>query len=223
MKGLLPGCADWQVVSPDGLPSRTSAPCCGSTTVPCSTCNRRACATAARGPQRLGRGEDVDASEYTFEPARRSRPQSRELAWLNRASSPRRRPPAGKRDLRDVPRRVTSPPEPQRWRSSPARRKDRSRDRVDSSGGYRVRDLLSISPTDAADVHTVQGDISQPETAQRNIEETLDRFGRIDADQQRGDLHRQKVRRCTSTGACGPRARYRPGHPRARRGTRVRR
>jgi hypothetical protein len=29
-------------------------------------------------------------------------------------------------------------------------------------------------------VHTVQGDISQAETAQRIIEETLDRFGRID-------------------------------------------
>jgi NAD(P)-dependent dehydrogenase (short-subunit alcohol dehydrogenase family) len=39
---------------------------------------------------------------------------------------------------------------------------------------------LSIPPSHAVDVHTVQGDISQVETAQRIVEETLDRFGRID-------------------------------------------
>jgi NAD(P)-dependent dehydrogenase (short-subunit alcohol dehydrogenase family) len=43
-----------------------------------------------------------------------------------------------------------------------------------------VATSLSIPPSDAADVHTVQGDISQAETAQRIVEETLDRFGRID-------------------------------------------
>jgi len=47
--------------------------------------------------------------------------------------------------------------------------------------GYRVlATSLSISPSDSADVHTVQGDISQAETAQRVVHETLDRFGRID-------------------------------------------
>ena len=47
--------------------------------------------------------------------------------------------------------------------------------------GYRVAATsLSISPSDAADVHTVQVDTSQAESAQRIIEETLDRFGRID-------------------------------------------
>ena len=47
--------------------------------------------------------------------------------------------------------------------------------------GYRVlATSLSISPSDSADVHTVQGDISQAETAQRIAHETLDRFGRID-------------------------------------------
>jgi NAD(P)-dependent dehydrogenase (short-subunit alcohol dehydrogenase family) len=47
--------------------------------------------------------------------------------------------------------------------------------------GYRVvATSLSMSPSDDADVHTVQGDISQAETAQRIVEETLDRFGRID-------------------------------------------
>src|SRR5437016_3939075 len=47
--------------------------------------------------------------------------------------------------------------------------------------GYRVvAASLSIPPSHAVDVHTVQGDISQVETAQRIVEETLDRFGRID-------------------------------------------
>ena len=47
--------------------------------------------------------------------------------------------------------------------------------------GYRVvATSLSMPPSYAADVHTVQGDISQVETAQRIVEETLDRFGRID-------------------------------------------
>jgi NAD(P)-dependent dehydrogenase (short-subunit alcohol dehydrogenase family) len=47
--------------------------------------------------------------------------------------------------------------------------------------GYRVlATSLSISASDSADVHTVQGDISQAETAQRIVHETLDRFGRID-------------------------------------------
>jgi NAD(P)-dependent dehydrogenase (short-subunit alcohol dehydrogenase family) len=52
--------------------------------------------------------------------------------------------------------------------------------------GFRGRGYLVVAaslwirPSDAADVHTVQGDISQAETAQRIVEETLDRFGRID-------------------------------------------
>jgi NAD(P)-dependent dehydrogenase (short-subunit alcohol dehydrogenase family) len=37
-----------------------------------------------------------------------------------------------------------------------------------------------MPPSHAVDVHTIQGDISQVETAQRVVEETLDRFGRID-------------------------------------------
>ena len=43
-----------------------------------------------------------------------------------------------------------------------------------------VATSLSIFPSGAADVHTVQGDISQAETAKRIVQETLDRFGRID-------------------------------------------
>jgi len=47
--------------------------------------------------------------------------------------------------------------------------------------GYRVvATSLSMPPSHAAGVHTIQGDISQVETAQRIVEETLDRFGRID-------------------------------------------
>ncbi len=47
--------------------------------------------------------------------------------------------------------------------------------------GYRVvAASRSISPSHTADVRTVQGDISQVETAQRIVEETLERFGRID-------------------------------------------
>jgi NAD(P)-dependent dehydrogenase (short-subunit alcohol dehydrogenase family) len=47
--------------------------------------------------------------------------------------------------------------------------------------GYRVvAASLSMPPSHVPDVHTVQGDISQPETAQRIVHEALDRFGRID-------------------------------------------
>jgi NAD(P)-dependent dehydrogenase (short-subunit alcohol dehydrogenase family) len=47
--------------------------------------------------------------------------------------------------------------------------------------GYRVvATSLSMPPTHAVDVHTVQGDVSQVETASRVVEETLGRFGRID-------------------------------------------
>jgi NAD(P)-dependent dehydrogenase (short-subunit alcohol dehydrogenase family) len=47
--------------------------------------------------------------------------------------------------------------------------------------GYRVvATSLSMPASHAVDVHTIQGDISQVETAQRVVEETLDRFGRID-------------------------------------------
>jgi NAD(P)-dependent dehydrogenase (short-subunit alcohol dehydrogenase family) len=47
--------------------------------------------------------------------------------------------------------------------------------------GYRVvASSRSIPPSHGTDVHTVQGDISQAETAQRIVHETLERFGRID-------------------------------------------
>ena len=40
---------------------------------------------------------------------------------------------------------------------------------------------LSMPASDDADLLTVQGDITQAETAQRVVEQTLDRFGRIDS------------------------------------------
>jgi NAD(P)-dependent dehydrogenase (short-subunit alcohol dehydrogenase family) len=47
--------------------------------------------------------------------------------------------------------------------------------------GYRVvASSRSIPYSHGTDVHTVQGDISHPETAQRIVHETLDHFGRID-------------------------------------------
>jgi len=71
-----------------GPPSRTSATRCRPTTVLCSTCNRGACAHGSPEVlERLGRGEDVDASEYTFRTSTQIETASRELAWLNKASS----------------------------------------------------------------------------------------------------------------------------------------
>src|SRR5438105_4648476 len=40
---------------------------------------------------------------------------------------------------------------------------------------------LSIRPSGVPDFLTLQGDIAQVETAQRVVEQTLDRFGRIDS------------------------------------------
>lgn len=39
----------------------------------------------------------------------------------------------------------------------------------------------SISPSDAADFVTVTGDVAEPETARRIVEEAVNRFGRIDS------------------------------------------
>ncbi len=134
--------------------------------------------------ERLGRGEDVDASEYTFRTSTQIETASRELAWLNKGvfiSVGGRT--AGRRDLRDVPRRMTSPPEPRKVVivTGASQGIGAGIARGFLGLGYRVvATSLSISPSDAADVHTVQGDISQVETAQRIVEETLDRFGRID-------------------------------------------
>jgi NAD(P)-dependent dehydrogenase (short-subunit alcohol dehydrogenase family) len=50
------------------------------------------------------------------------------------------------------------------------------------SAGYAVVGTsLSIRPSDVPDFLTVRGDIAQVETAQRVVEQALDRFGRIDS------------------------------------------
>ena len=49
-------------------------------------------------------------------------------------------------------------------------------------GGYRVvATSRSIPPSDDYDLLTVEGDITEPETARRIVERALERFGRIDS------------------------------------------
>jgi hypothetical protein len=65
--------------------SATSATRCGPTTAPCSTSSRAAFATAApKCSPGLGRGEDVDASEYTFRTSTQIETAAPELDWLNK-------------------------------------------------------------------------------------------------------------------------------------------
>ena len=50
-----------------------------------STSDRGVCATAApKSLARLGRGEDVDASEYTFRTSTQIETAARDLDWLNK-------------------------------------------------------------------------------------------------------------------------------------------
>ena len=57
---------------------------------------------------RLGRGEDVDASEYTFRTSTRIETAAPELDWLNKGRFHQRRRPAARGcDLRDLPRRMS--------------------------------------------------------------------------------------------------------------------
>ena len=87
MKGkLLPGVsADWQIVLPDG----TALADIRSTL---QTDSGALLYVQSRGVrhgstevlERLGRGEDVDASEYTFRTCTQIETASRELAWLNK-------------------------------------------------------------------------------------------------------------------------------------------
>ena len=87
MKGkLLPGVsADWQIVLPDG----TALADIRSTL---QTDDGALLYVQSRGIrhgspdvlERLGRGEDVDASEYTFRTSTQIETASRDLAWLNK-------------------------------------------------------------------------------------------------------------------------------------------
>src|SRR5258707_15512891 len=83
---LLPGAsADWQIVLPDGT-------ALGDIRYTLQTDDGALLYVQSRGVRhgsaevlaRLGRGEDVDASEYTFRTSTRIETASRELDWLNR-------------------------------------------------------------------------------------------------------------------------------------------
>ena len=49
-----------------------------------------------------------------------------------------------------------------------------------SRGHHVVATARSIKPTDDADLLAVAGDIGDPATARRVIDETVERFGRVD-------------------------------------------
>ena len=75
---------------------------------------------------------------------------------------------------------------PTRGRSRSSRARRRASARAWSAGfrraGYAVVGTSrSIRPSDESDFLTVQGDISEAETAERVVEQALDRFGRIDS------------------------------------------
>ena len=83
---LLPGAsADWQIVLPDGT-------ALGDIRYTLQTDGGVLLYVQSRGVrhgspevlERLGRGEDVDASEYTFRTSTRIETASRELDWLNK-------------------------------------------------------------------------------------------------------------------------------------------
>ena len=87
MKGrLLPGVsADWQILLPDGT-------ALGDIRYTLQTDTGALLYVQSRGVrhgspevlERLGRGEDVDASEYTFRTSTQIETASRELDWLNK-------------------------------------------------------------------------------------------------------------------------------------------
>ena len=83
---LLPGVsADWQILLPDGT-------ALGDIRYTLQTDDGALLYVQSRGVrhgspevlERLGRGEDVDASEYTFRTSTQIETASRELAWLNK-------------------------------------------------------------------------------------------------------------------------------------------
>jgi len=124
---LLPGVsADWQIVLPDGT-------AIADIRYTLQTDTGALLYVQSRGVRhgspevlaRLSRGEEVDASEYTFRTSTQIETASRDLNWLNKGVfiSVGGRRPSG-RDLRDLPGRVRPPPPSlRRSRSSPGPRK----------------------------------------------------------------------------------------------------
>ena len=176
---LLPGAsADWQIVLPDGT-------ALGDIRYTLQTDGGDLLYVQSRGVRhgsaevlaRLGRGEDVDASEYTFRTSTQIETAAPELDWLNKGvfisvagRGPRRR------DLRDLPCRMTTavPRSRRRSRSSPAPRRASARAsqrRSVEPGTAVVATSRSIRPSDEPDLLTVEGDITEAETAERVVEQ----------------------------------------------------
>ena len=184
---LLPGAsADWQIVLPDGT-------ALGDIRYTLQTDAGALLYVQSRGVRhgsaevlaRLVRGEDVDAGEYTFRTSTRIETAVRaaRLAEQGRLHQ-RRRPPAGRRDLRDLPGRMTRPsPEPQKVAIVTGASQGIGAGIAEAfvRAGYAVvATSRSIRASDEPDVLAVPGDIAEAETAQRVVEQALDRFGRID-------------------------------------------
>ena len=183
---LLPGAsADWQIVLPDGTALgdiRYTLQTDGGDLLYVQSRSVRH--GSAEVLARLGRGEDVDASEYTFRTSTQIETAAARLDWLNKGDlRQRRRPPARRRDLRDLPRRMSTGARARRSRSSPARRRG-------IGAGHRRRSAAPAMPSsaprarsassDGADFLTVAATSPIAQTAQRVVEQALDRFGRID-------------------------------------------
>ena len=87
MRGkLLPGVsADWQIVLPDGTALADIRSTLQTDTGALLYVQSRGVRHGSPEVlERLGRGEDVDASEYIFRTATQIETASRELAWLNK-------------------------------------------------------------------------------------------------------------------------------------------
>ena len=110
---LLPGAsADWQIVLPDGT-------ALGDIRYTLQTDGGELLYVQSRGVRhgsaevlaRLARGEDVDASEYTFRTSTQIETAAPATRLAEQGRLHQRRRPAGRgRDLRDLPRRVIPPP-----------------------------------------------------------------------------------------------------------------
>ena len=103
--------ADWQTVLPDGT-------ALGDIRYTLQTDAGELLYVQSRGVRhgraevlaRLGRGEGVDAGEYTFRTSASIEAAAPQLDWLNKGDlHQRRRPPGRRRDLRHLPGRMTPP------------------------------------------------------------------------------------------------------------------
>ena len=183
---LLPGAsADWQIVLPDGT-------ALGDIRYTLQTDGGDLLYVQSRGVRhgsaevlaRLARGEDVDAERVHLphlDPDRDRRARAR-LAEQGRLHQ-RRRPPGRGRDLRDLPRRMSPRPtaEGRGHHRRLAGHRRRARRRVPSRRVRRRRHLaLDRAPPTSPTSSPCRATSRDAETAQRVVEQALDRFGRID-------------------------------------------